>query len=77
MISIGPLGDSTSIRNSRFKPIDISILFLSCGDHSLFDLEPFLLIASKAQFIYLPFDAFQNQNSISFVESILKRKELI
>jgi len=39
--------------------------------------DHFLLIASKAQFIYLPFDAFQNQNSISFVESILKRKELI
>ena len=39
--------------------------------------DHFLLIASKAQFIYLPFDVFQNQNGISFLESILKRKDLI
>lgn len=34
----------------------------------------FLLVISKAQFIYLPFRVFNSENEIKFVESILKRK---
>ena len=34
----------------------------------------FLLIVSRAQFIYLPFRVFNSENEIKFVESILKRK---
>ena len=34
----------------------------------------FLLVVSKAQFIYLPFRVFNSENEIKFVESILKRK---
>ena len=37
----------------------------------------FLLVISKAQFIYLPFKVFNSENEIKFMESILKRKEYI
>lgn len=36
--------------------------------------DAFLLIISKAQFIYLPFRIFNSENEIKFMESILKRK---
>jgi hypothetical protein len=39
--------------------------------------DDFLLILSKAQFIHLPFKIFNSDNEIKFVESILKRKELL
>jgi len=34
----------------------------------------FLLVISKAQFIYLPFRIFNSEGEIKFLESILKRK---
>ncbi len=36
--------------------------------------KAFLLIISKAQFIYLPYRIFNSENEIKFLESILKRK---
>lgn len=39
--------------------------------------DHFLLVVSKAQIIYLPFNIFNSDNDVKFVESILKRKELI
>ena len=39
--------------------------------------DGFLFIISKAQLIYLPNKAFNNQNDIKFVESILKRKGFV
>lgn len=37
----------------------------------------FLLIVSKAQFIYLPFKIFNTENEKKFVEAILRRKNYI
>lgn len=37
----------------------------------------FLLIMSKAQFIYLPYKVFNTDNERKFLESILRRKKLI
>ena len=37
----------------------------------------FLLIMSKAQFIYLPFRVFRSDNERKFTETILRRKEYI
>jgi hypothetical protein len=37
----------------------------------------FTLVISKAQFIYLPYKIFNTQNERKFLETILKRKELI
>lgn len=37
----------------------------------------FIMILSRAQFIYLPMKVFNNINDIKFVESVLKRKNLI
>lgn len=34
----------------------------------------FVLVMSKAQFIYLPFKVFNSENEIKFLETILKRK---
>lgn len=34
----------------------------------------FVLFASKAQLIHLPFKVFNNKNEISFMEAVLKRK---
>ncbi len=39
--------------------------------------KAFLLIISKAQFIYLPLKVFNSENDIKFLESILKRKGYI
>ncbi|MDF2156234.1 YcxB family protein [Algoriphagus sp. CAU 1675] len=39
--------------------------------------EAFVLYMSKAQFIYLPFKIFNSDNDRKFLETILKRKELI
>ena len=39
--------------------------------------DAFLLVISKAQFIYLPFRIFNSDNEIKFMESILKRKGLV
>lgn len=40
--------------------------------------EAYLFIGDKnVPILYIPFDVFQNQNGISFTESILKRKELM
>ncbi|MDB4835189.1 YcxB family protein [Cyclobacteriaceae bacterium] len=39
--------------------------------------DAFILKISRAQFIYLPFKVFSNQNDIRFMESILKRKGYI
>ncbi|GGZ20124.1 hypothetical protein GCM10007049_10840 [Echinicola pacifica] len=39
--------------------------------------DAFLLIMSKAQFIYLPYKIFNTENEKKFVETILKRKGLI
>jgi hypothetical protein len=39
--------------------------------------KAFLLIISKAQFIYLPYHIFSADNEIKFVEAILKRKNFI
>lgn len=36
-----------------------------------------VLILSKAQLIYLPYKIFNNQNDIRFLESVLKRKDLL
>jgi hypothetical protein len=37
----------------------------------------FTLVLSKAQFVYLPYKVFKTENEKKFVETILKRKELI
>lgn len=37
----------------------------------------FVLFASKAQIVYLPFTIFKTENEIKFVETILNRKGLI
>ena len=37
----------------------------------------FVLFASKAQLIHLPFKVFNNKNEISFIETVLKRKGYI
>ena len=39
--------------------------------------DAFLFIVSKAQLIYLPYKVFNSPNEIKFIESILKRKNLI
>lgn len=39
--------------------------------------DAFLLYLSKAQFIFLPFKAFNSDNDIRFTESLLKRKNLL
>jgi hypothetical protein len=39
--------------------------------------DHFLMVMSKAQFIYLPFKIFNSDNEIKFIESILKRKEFL
>lgn len=39
--------------------------------------EDFVLFASKAQLVYLPFKIFNNKNEISFIETVLKRKGYI
>ncbi|MES2730394.1 MAG: YcxB family protein [Bacteroidota bacterium] len=39
--------------------------------------EHFLLFFSKVQFLHLPFSIFNSENDIKFLESILKRKNLI
>jgi YcxB-like protein len=37
----------------------------------------FLFVLSKVQFIYLPYQVFNSENEIRFLESVLKRKNLI
>ncbi|WP_375579737.1 YcxB family protein [Marivirga tractuosa] len=37
----------------------------------------FTFVLSKAQFVYLPYKVFKTENEKKFVETILKRKELI
>lgn len=39
--------------------------------------EDFVLYASKAQLVHLPFKIFNNKNDISFFETVLKRKGFI
>ena len=39
--------------------------------------EHFLLFFSRAQFLHLPFTIFNSENDIRFLESILKRKNLL
>ena len=39
--------------------------------------DAFLLIISKAQFIYLPFRIFNSDSEIKFMESILRRKGFV
>ena len=39
--------------------------------------EHFLLFFSRVQFLHLPFSIFNSENDIRFMESILKRKNLI
>ncbi len=39
--------------------------------------KAFIMILSRAQFIYLPHRVFNNINEIKFVESVMKRKNLI
>lgn len=39
--------------------------------------DAFVLRISRAQFVYLPFKIFNNNNDVKFVESILKRKGYI
>ncbi|MEM6828957.1 MAG: YcxB family protein [Bacteroidota bacterium] len=39
--------------------------------------EDFVLFASKAQLVYLPFKIFNSKNEISFIETVLKRKGYI
>ncbi len=39
--------------------------------------DAFVLRISRAQFIYLPFKIFNNNNDVKFMESILKRKGYI
>jgi len=39
--------------------------------------DAFVLYLSIAQFIYLPFKIFQNDNDMKFTEAILRRKNLL
>ena len=39
--------------------------------------DAYVLYLSKAQFIHLPFRIFNSENERKFMETILKRKELI
>lgn len=39
--------------------------------------DAYVLYMSKAQFIHLPFRIFNSENDRKFMETILKRKELI
>ncbi len=39
--------------------------------------DDFILFASKAQLVHLPFRIFKNKNEISFMEAVLKRKGYI
>ena len=39
--------------------------------------DAFILYMSKAQFIHLPYKIFNSENEKKFMETILKRKELI
>ena len=39
--------------------------------------EAFVLYASKAQLVFLPYKIFNNDNDIRFVETVLKRKGYI
>lgn len=39
--------------------------------------KAFVMVITRAQFIYLPMRIFNNTNDIKFVESVLKRKKLI
>ncbi|TAG59314.1 MAG: YcxB family protein [Cytophagales bacterium] len=39
--------------------------------------DAYMLMLSKAQFFYLPFKIFNTETEIKFLESIMKRKELI
>ena len=39
--------------------------------------DAFLLNISRGQFLYLPFDIFKSENDLRFMESILKRKNLL
>jgi hypothetical protein len=39
--------------------------------------DAFILFMSKAQYFYLPFKAFNTETETKFLESILRRKELI
>ncbi|MBC8111237.1 MAG: YcxB family protein [Verrucomicrobia bacterium] len=39
--------------------------------------DAYLFILSKAQFLHLPFNIFNNENDIRFLENLLKRKNLI
>ncbi len=39
--------------------------------------DSFVLKISRAQIIHLPFDTFQSKQHVQFVESILRRKDLI
>ncbi|MDW7693506.1 YcxB family protein [Flammeovirgaceae bacterium SG7u.111] len=39
--------------------------------------KAFLLVLSKAQFIHLPFTILRSENDIRFLETILKRKNLL
>ena len=39
--------------------------------------DSFMLFLSKAQFLHLPFTIFNSENDLKFMESILRRKELL
>lgn len=39
--------------------------------------DHFLLVMSKAQLIYLPFKIFKTDHELKFIETVLKRKELL
>lgn len=39
--------------------------------------DHFLLVMSKAQLIYLPYKIFKTDHELKFIETVLKRKELI
>ena len=39
--------------------------------------DHFLLIISKAQLVYLPFKLFKTEHELKFIETVLKRKNLV
>lgn len=39
--------------------------------------DAFILVISKGQFLYMPFKIFKTENDIRFLESVLKRKNLL
>ena len=39
--------------------------------------DAYILTLSKAQFVYLPFDIFKNDNDKKLAETIFKRKNLL